>query len=63
MKKGGGYISMIKRNKMLDVIARDNGYEDMDELLTDYNFIPTVMTPKHKKIEIVSLIVKHLKRK
>ena len=63
MKKGGGYVSMIKKNKMFDVIAKDNGYENKVRLLMDYNFIPTVMTPKHKKIEIISLIVKHLKRK
>ena len=54
---------MIKKNKMFDVIAKDNGYENKVRLLMDYNFIPTVMTPKHKKIEIISLIVKHLKRK
>lgn len=54
---------MIKKNKMFDAIARDNGYENKVGLLMDYNFIPTVMTPKHKKIEIISLIVKHLKQK
>lgn len=54
---------MIKKNKMFDVIAKDNGYENKVGLLMDYNFIPTVMTPKHKKIEIISLIVKHLKQK
>lgn len=63
MKKGGDYVSMTKKNKMFDAIARDNGYENKAGLLMDYNFIPTVMTPKHKKIEIISLIVKHLKRK
>lgn len=63
MKKGGEYISMMKKSKMLDVIAKANGYENKSELLMDYNFIPTVMTPKHKKIEIISLIVKHLKQK
>ena len=60
MKKGGEYISMMKKSKMLDAIAKANGYENKSGLLMDYNFIPTVMTPKHKKIEIISLIVKHL---
>ena len=27
-------------------------------LLMDYRFIPTVLTPKHKKIEIVKVIMK-----
>jgi len=54
---------MMKKSKMLDAIAKANGYENKSGLLMDYNFIPTVMTPKHKKIEIISLIVKHLKQK
>lgn len=29
----------------------------------DYNFIPTVMMPKHKKDEIIPLILKNIKNK
>ena len=43
----------------LDLIAKNNGYNDKIELLRDYNFIPTVKMPAHKKIEIVSLLWKH----
>ena len=40
----------------LDLIAKNNGYNDKIELLRDYGFIPTVKMPAHKKIEIVSLL-------
>ena len=43
----------------LDLIAKNNGYNDKIELLRDYGFIPTVKMPAHKKIEIVSLLWKH----
>ena len=46
---------------MLDKIAVGNGYKDKFELLRDYNIIPTVKMPKHKKMEFVSLLLKHLK--
>lgn len=50
------------KNKVLDKIAVDNGYKDKFELLRDYNIIPTVKMPKHKKMEFVSLLLKHLKK-
>lgn len=61
MRKGGAY-NMRKRNmtSVLELIAEDNGYKDKTELLKDYSFIPTVMTPKHKKIEFALLVFKHL---
>lgn len=55
---------MTKRkwHNMLDTIAKGNGYKDKVELLMDYNFIPTVMMPKHKKTEFVTLFLKYLKK-
>ena len=47
---------------VLDVIAKDNNYFDKAEMLRDYNFIPTVLTPKHKKCEIVGLLYKYIKQ-
>ena len=44
---------------VLDQIAKNNGYNDKFELFCDYNFIPTVKIPTHKKIEIISLLWKH----
>lgn len=37
------------KNKVLDKIAVGNGYKDKFELLRDYNIIPTVKMPRHKK--------------
>ena len=34
---------------VLDQIAKNNGYNDKFELFRDYNFIPTVKIPTHKK--------------
>ena len=54
------------RKKMyvaFDTIAKNNGYSDRFELLMDYGFIPTVLTPKHRKIEIAKLFYSHLKKK
>ena len=52
---------MKKRSilRVLDHIAKNNGYNDKIELFRDYNFIPTVKIPTHKKIEIISLLWKH----
>ena len=47
-----------QKNKVLDKIAVGNGYKDKFELL-----IPTVKMPKHKKMEFVSLLLKHLKKR
>lgn len=47
----------------LDEIAKNNGYADKFDLLRDYSFIPTVLTPKHRKIEIAKLFYNHLKKK
>lgn len=46
---------------VLDLIAKNNGYKDKNELLRDYSFIPTVIMPSHKKIEIIPLFWKHIK--
>lgn len=45
--------------KMLSSFAEKNGYYDEYELLMDYGFIPTVLTPKHRKIEIFKLFLSH----
>ena len=52
---------MKKRSilRVLDQIAKNNEYNDKIELFRDYNFIPTVKIPTHKKIEIISLLWKH----
>lgn len=42
-----------------DQIAKNNGYNDKFELFWDYNIVPTVRVPTHKKIEIISLLWKH----
>ena len=52
---------MKKRSilRVLDQIAKNNGYNDKFELFCDYNIVPTVKIPTHKKIEIISLLWKH----
>lgn len=62
MKKGWVIDMARHKHNMFDIIARNNGYKDKFELLRDYNIIPTVMMPKHKKIEVISLLLKHLKK-
>ena len=55
---------MRKHNRdLLDNIAKDNNYDDKTSLLMDYGFIPTVVMPKHKKIEIVPLAIKAISTK
>lgn len=46
-----------------DTIAKNNGYSDKFDMFRDYGFIPTVLTPKHHKIEIVKLLHKHMWKK
>lgn len=48
---------------MLEKIAKANGYSSIDQLLMDYGFMPTVLTPKHKKVEIVKAIAKSFTNK
>ena len=48
---------------MLEKIAKANGYSSVDQLLMDYGFIPTVLIPKHKKVEIVKAIAKGITNK
>lgn len=48
---------------VLDTIAKNNGYSDKFDLLRDYGFMPTVLTPKHRKIEIVKLLYNHIGKK
>lgn len=46
-------------NEVLDQIAKANGYGSTFELLRDYGLVPSVMTPKHRKIAFVPLFLKH----
>ncbi|WP_301897433.1 hypothetical protein [uncultured Holdemanella sp.] len=48
---------------MLEKIAKANGYSSVDQLLMDYGFIPTALTPKYKKVEIVKAIAKGITNK
>ena len=50
-------------NVMFDAIAKNNGYSDKFSLLRDYGFIPTVLTPKHRKIEMIKLLFNHIRKK
>ncbi|WP_337930247.1 hypothetical protein [Holdemanella sp.] len=43
---------------MLEKTTKVHGYSPVDTLLMDYGFIPTVLTTKHKKLEIVKAIAK-----
>lgn len=43
---------------ILEKIAKDNEYDSVQSLLMDYSFIPTVLMPKHKKFEIIKLLLK-----
>lgn len=45
-------------HNILEKISKDNGYDSVQSLLMDYSFIPTVLMPKHKKFEIVKLLLK-----
>lgn len=53
----------MKKYTMFDRIAKDVGYCDRFELFMDYRLIPTVMVPKHKRIEFIPLIAKYLKNR
>ena len=48
----------MMKNKRLEKTAKANGYGSVDQLLMDYGFIPTVLTPKQEKIEIVKAVAK-----
>lgn len=50
-------------SSVINAIAKNNGYSDKFDLLRDYGFMPTVLTPKHHKIEIVTLLYKHFRKK
>lgn len=50
-------------NVMFDTIAKKNGYYDRFDLLRDYGFMPTVLTPKHRKIEIMKLFHDYIRKK
>lgn len=48
-------------HNILEKISEGNGYDSVQSLLMDYSFIPTVLMPKHKKYEIVKLLLKFKK--
>lgn len=47
---------------VLSSVAKANDYRDKFDLLRDYGFIPTVLTPKHRKFEIVKLLYHHIRK-
>lgn len=47
---------------VFDTVAKNNGYSDKFELFRDYGFIPTVLTPKYRKFEIVKLLYRHIRK-
>lgn len=54
---------MKKRDRFIELLAKDSGYINGDDLLCDYGLIPTVRVPHHKKREIVPLIARYIKKK
>jgi len=48
---------------VLEKTTKVHGYSPVDTLLMDYRFVPSVLTLKHKKIEIVKAIVKSFTNK
>ncbi len=50
---------MLKRlNDKLSRIAEEKGYLNKDQMLKDYNILPTVLVPKHNKFELLTLLLK-----
>jgi hypothetical protein len=43
---------------VLEKTTKVHGYSSVNQLLMDYRFVSSVLTPKHKKVEIVKAIVK-----
>jgi len=43
---------------VLEKTTKVHGYSPADTLLMDYRFVPSVLTLKHKKLEIVKAIAK-----
>lgn len=50
-------------NMVFNTIAKNSGYSDKFDMFRDYGFIPTVLTPKHRKIEIVKLLCEYIWKK
>lgn len=50
-------------NTVFNTIAKKNGYSDKFDLFRDYGFMPTVLTPKHRKHEIVKLLCRFIREK
>ena len=48
-------------NKVLNDMAKDHNYSDVDELLYDYGIIPSVRMPKHNKWEFIKMLPKYIK--
>lgn len=50
------------KHGLFGMVAKANGYSDKIDLLRDYGFIPTVLTPSHRKIEIVKLLYHFIRK-
>ena len=47
--------------KVLEEIAKKEGYSNVDQLLYDYGIFLSVRIPKHTKLEFIKLIMKYKK--
>ena len=54
----GDIYEKIYSFNVIDIVAKNNGYKDKLEMLSDYGFVPTVIMPKHRKSEFISLLLK-----
>lgn len=43
----------------IDRVAKKYGYFDAFDMLRDYSWSPTVLTPRHKKHELVRLLIQN----
>ena len=52
------YENATRLDTVLEKTTKVHGYSSVNQLLMDYRFVSSVLTPKHKKVEIVKAIVK-----
>ena len=50
-------------DRLLKKTAKKAGYQSVIEMLWDYDLVPSVRMPRHKKQEIIPLIIKQLEKK
>ena len=52
-----------KRHNILDAIAIREGYKNRFDLLMDYNALPMARPSKHKKFELVQLMLNYFRKR